>query len=180
VAELLILGLCLVVSLIAAVTDSRTRTIPNMLTYGAILAGLAVWIVVAGFAGLQISLLGIAVGFLPAFLLLATLDFGGGDVKLLTGLGAMAGYPTILDILLFTLLGAGIYALALIIWHGRVGEVVRGMAHMIYLLPVPGASPVVPAADIRMPFAVPIMLGTWWALLAPMVGLGATMSLWAM
>lgn len=80
---------------IAAVTDARTRRIPNALTIGAIVVGLALAVARGELAA---AALGVVAGGVPA--LLASLGrrmaIGGGDVKLLAACGAIAGAVEVL------------------------------------------------------------------------------------
>lgn len=82
----------------AAVTDCRTRKVPNALLYTAILLGLAWWLL-AGFLderytplmALGSALLGLAAGFVPFAVLFAAGAIGGSDVKLMGAVGAVSG-----------------------------------------------------------------------------------------
>src|SRR5213594_4005417 len=78
----------LTLALAAAVSDARTRRIPNALVAAGASAGLILNSWTGGGEGLTRSLLGLVAGFcvyLPFFLLRG---MGGGDVKLMGALGA--------------------------------------------------------------------------------------------
>jgi prepilin peptidase CpaA len=78
--------------LIAAATDLRDRRIPNWLTFSLILSGVAQSIAFPGVVTTPWeSLGGFGVGFALTFALFAMGAVGGGDVKLLAGLGAWFG-----------------------------------------------------------------------------------------
>jgi prepilin peptidase CpaA len=102
----------LAILVLAAVSDWRSRRIPN----GLILFGLAVAIVSAASGGgtdrLVTALAGAGTGFLlllPGFMLRFT---GAGDVKLLAMLGAFLGPPVVLQVFVLTiLLGASLVLL---------------------------------------------------------------------
>lgn len=104
-------------SVAAAYTDLRWRKVPNVLTGAAVLAGLVGWTVVRGWDGLVLSAMGLATG-LALFLLPWLLGWvGGGDVKFLAAIGALAGAPFVVRAtILGTILG-GVMALAVLVWR---------------------------------------------------------------
>ncbi len=113
--------------LIAAATDIRKREIPNWLTLGAILVGLIANPILSGWDGLRLS----AVGFLIAaliFLPLFVLRFlGGGDVKLMAAIGALAGKDNLLVVFILDAILAGFAAIVMIIVRGRVKQTMRNI-----------------------------------------------------
>lgn len=113
--------------LMAAATDIRRREIPNWLTLGAILAGLVAHPVLSGWEGLKLSLVGFlaaALVFLPLFILRF---LGGGDVKLMGAIGALAGYQNLFVVFLLDALLAGLAAVVLIVVRGRVRQTLRNI-----------------------------------------------------
>lgn len=99
----------------AAVSDFRTRRVPNWLTLPAAIGGIVFHTFAAQGWGITTSLAGLAVGF--ALLLVPFLLGGGGmgDVKLLAALGAWLGPRLMLaafalSMLLATLITLGILA----------------------------------------------------------------------
>jgi prepilin peptidase CpaA len=118
-------------ALTAGLTDLRWRRIPNWLTYPAIpIAILLHWLVAGGHAAL-LSLEGAALGLaiLLPFVLLRSL--GGGDWKLIGGLGAFFGRPKLFEVLVYTLLINGVMALGLVIWKRRLGQTLRNLGRML-------------------------------------------------
>ena len=75
----------------AAVEDLRSRRIPNWLTFSLVLGGIAQSIAFGVVSSPGTSLLGLLVGFALPFVLFAMGALGGGDVKLLAGVGAWFG-----------------------------------------------------------------------------------------
>jgi prepilin peptidase CpaA len=75
----------------AAVQDLRTRRIRNWLTLSLAFSGLLVSFVPHGGISPMQALLGLLVGFAIPFVLFALGALGGGDVKLLAGIGAWIG-----------------------------------------------------------------------------------------
>lgn len=102
--------LCLLLLVtIAAGTDIQSLRIPNWLTAAGVLAGLVL-------NGLPRGLLGFSLGF-GVYLMLYLLNaVGAGDVKLMGGVGALAGWSGCLEVLVLTALLGGAWALAVRIW----------------------------------------------------------------
>ncbi len=80
---------------IALITDIKTREVPNWITYSLIFIGLGLRtlysVIYSNFMLLLYGLAGFAAFFLLAYLLFYTGQWGGGDSKLLMGLGALIG-----------------------------------------------------------------------------------------
>ena len=122
-----LLALCFLVCLAAAWLDLATRRIPNVLTYPAILIGLAlnalappaleavgadtvvVWL---GASGLRDGLLGFGLCAAIGIVSFMARGLGGGDVKLLGAVGAMLGFDAVIAVLFNTLLVAALIGLA--------------------------------------------------------------------
>jgi prepilin peptidase CpaA len=118
----------------AGVLDWRCRRIPNWLTMSGMAAGIAFNTVLFRWPGLRGALLGAALGLglLLPFVLLRSL--GGGDWKLAGALGACLGPQQLWTVLVGTIMVAGIMALALVVWKGRVKQTLLNMAHLLAAL----------------------------------------------
>lgn len=129
-----ILAGAVVLALIAGWTDLRYRRIPNWLTVPAALAGILGNAALSGWVGLKMSLLGIGLGLalLLPFVLLRSL--GAGDWKFAGALGAFTGSERLIDILIGSIFIAGVMALALIIYKGRVLATLRNIGHIFVSL----------------------------------------------
>ena len=130
----IILGGAEVLALIAAWTDLRSRRIPNWLTVPGLLIGVIANTTLSGWSGLKTSLLGAAVGLalLLPFVLLRSL--GAGDWKLAGALGAFAGSNLLVDLLLGSVLVAGVMAIVLVVYKGRTRETMRNIGHILVSL----------------------------------------------
>ena len=115
-------------------TDLRSRRIPNWLTVPGLLIGVAANTALSGWSGLKASLLGAAVGLalLLPFVLLRSL--GAGDWKLAGALGAFTGSSLLVDLLLGSVLVAGVMAMALVIYKRRTRETLRNIGHVLVSL----------------------------------------------
>jgi prepilin peptidase CpaA len=129
-----ILAGAVILSVIAGWTDLRSRRIPNWLTVPGLLIGVAANTVLSGRSGLTASLLGAAVGLalLLPFVLLRSL--GAGDWKLAGALGAFAGSSVLVDLLVASVFVAGLMAVALVIYKGRVRQTLRNIGHILISL----------------------------------------------
>ncbi len=126
--DVLLISLVLIVLICASYTDLRTKEIPDWLSYGFIMAALGVRGIYSFQDGWQVivsGLLGFAAFYLLALLFYYTHQWGGGDSKLLMGMGAALGisYPftelsfTLLWFLLLLLFSGALYGM---IWLGVI------------------------------------------------------------
>lgn len=153
--------------LVASWTDIRSRRIPNWLTVGGMVAGLAVraWMG----PGLVVSgVLGIALAGLLALPFFAAGALGGGDAKLLMAVGAFMG-PA--DLVLASLVIAVVGGLVAIIEAGRRGVLLPTLASCGSLilswvtLGRRGGGRTVNAGErLAVPYGVAIAAGSllWW------------------
>lgn len=159
-----------VFALAAGITDLRWRRIPNWLTFPAAVIALILHVAAGGWPGAKLSLLGAALGLgvLLPFVLLRSL--GGGDWKLVGGLGAFFGPTRLITVLIYTLLINGLMALVLIIAKKRVGKTLRNLGAMIAAivrLHMPGPDLTIDNPEAaKVPFgvaaAVAVLLYTAW------------------
>jgi prepilin peptidase CpaA len=154
----------LAITLWIAWGDLRTRRIPNYLTLGTVLAGLAYNLIVQGLPGLANGLLGMLLGF--GLLILPYLwgGMGAGDVKALAALGAWLGPK--LTLFLFCYMGAagGVIALGYLIWTGTLwAKVKQGWVVLVNLILCRshGAPSAPSPADLTegIPYGVAIAVG---------------------
>ncbi|MCX7602808.1 MAG: prepilin peptidase [Bryobacteraceae bacterium] len=121
------------VVLIAAATDLKRREIPNWLTLGGILAGLGLHGWLQGWQGLKFSAAGLGLAaliFIPLFIMRW---LGGGDVKLMGAVGALAGAQNMIVIFVLDAILGGIAALVLVIVRGRFLRTLRNIPRMFRL-----------------------------------------------
>ena len=118
----------------AGFLDWRYRRIPNWLTVSGLVAGFAVNTIFYRWPGLKAALLGTALGLglLLPFVLVRSL--GAGDWKLAGALGACLGPRQLLSVLMGTVLVAGVMALAVVIWKGRLKRTLLNIAHLLAAL----------------------------------------------
>ena len=156
--HLLTLAGALALALFAGWMDLRYRRIPNWLTVPALLIGLASGMALQGMQGLKFSLLGAALGLalLLPFVLLRAL--GAGDWKLAGALGAFVGPAVLADLLVGSVFVAGVMALALVIYKGRIRQTASNIGHILVSLVtfrLPGHSVTLDNPDaLKVPYGV--------------------------
>lgn len=96
--EIVLIILAFLALLIASYADIKTREIPDWLNYGLIFAALgirAIFVVNLGWAVFLSGLLGLGAFFILGYAFYHSRQWGGGDSKLLMGLGTVIGisYP---------------------------------------------------------------------------------------
>jgi prepilin peptidase CpaA len=155
----LLLGLLVVV---AAGFDVRTRRIPNWLCAAGFVGGIA-----CHWPGVGEALLGAGLAMLIYIPLFALRAVGGGDVKLMAAVGAIAGPKAWIAIFLITAIAGGAIALVLIAAKGRmrrtlrnVGILLRELAHFRAPHRVEEELDVTSAKGLRLPHGLTIAVGT--------------------
>ena len=150
----------------AAVSDLRSRTIPNWLTFSFLCTGLTLRSF-AGAEGLLDGLTGsgIALGFaLPLFFLGA---LGGGDGKLLMGVGALLGVEKLWIALVATALAGGVLALGEMIRKRAVVGTLMGVhAVLVHPQPLGEWKSIRSPGSLTIPYGVAIAAGALVAWLA--------------
>ncbi|MET0340489.1 MAG: A24 family peptidase [Polyangiales bacterium] len=141
----------------AAAWDLRTGHIPNALTYGGLACGAVLHLSVRVLteppvtSPFRAAPLGIALGYLllgvvlcaaaPSFLFVRH-AMGGGDVKLLAAVGAFLGPVLGLEVQLYSFLVLVLVAPARLAYEGRLLQVLRDSAALLF-------NPLVPKAQRR-------------------------------
>ncbi len=155
-----IIGLAVALAIVAGVMDWRSRRIPNWLTVPGLLVGVIANTAVSGWSGAKASLLGAGLGLLLLLPFVLIRSLGAGDWKLIGALGAFLGPSNLLDVLLVTVAMAGVMALALIVWKGRVKQTMQNILHILgslfsFHLPGPEVS-LDSKESLKIPFGVAV------------------------
>jgi prepilin peptidase CpaA len=154
----------------AAAVDLRARHIPNWITFSLILAGFAqsfTWVRTVG--GPADALLGFLTGFGLTLILYLLGGMGGGDVKLLAGLGAWLGpWPTVVLFATESIIGM-LFVVAQAAWEGRLVRLFQNSTVIaLSLASATDAADLQRAAETgkavsspgRLPYAVPLFFAT--------------------
>lgn len=164
-----IIPVVIAVLAVATYTDFRFRIITNTLTLPAILVGLLLQYLGAGWTGLLGGVLGMGAG---AGLMLIPFVFGqmgGGDVKLMAALGALLGAAAILNVFLYTTLAGGLLAMGIAL-HKREGLATLGRTwHLAKGLFIFRTAPIMESSSdkhVAVPYGLAIAAGALTYLLA--------------
>jgi prepilin peptidase CpaA len=159
-----------IISAIAAATDLRTGEIPNWLSLGALLVAPIAHLIFALathmtghdalFEGGSSLLGGIACAVVPAILYRQD-AIGGGDVKLLAGVGALLQPRLGLEAEMYSFFAAGLIAPAFLAYEGKLFRTLKNTVLLALnpLLPKAKRRPVEPALLTWFRFGPAIFIG---------------------
>jgi prepilin peptidase CpaA len=151
----------------AAWTDLRSRRIPNRLTLGILGCGLLLR-AVEGLGSLSAGLLGAGLGLALAVVLFGLGAVGGGDGKLLIGVGAFLGHERFVGALLLIGVLGGLLGLVEAVRRGVILPAALNAAGMVRRWATFGRSGEARTVDspgaVTVPYGVAIAAGTivWW------------------
>jgi len=155
------------ITAVAAVTDWRSRRIPNLLTFPALLAGL-VYAGVSGWGVLGHAAAGMLVCAAPFVVLFGFAGGGAGDAKLMAAVGAWLGLPLGLLALACVLIAGAVLAIGAMIWQRSYRGVWGNFLWILVSLKTAAAGRgaarrdyVLPAAESlhAMPYGIAIFVG---------------------
>jgi prepilin peptidase CpaA len=162
-APLWVVAPVLVLVVLAARADVRSRRIPNHLTFPALAIALASHAAFGGGAGFAESITAAAIAggvLLPGWLMGW---MGAGDVKLMAAAAAWLGMPGAVIALLVSLVAGGLVSAAIALREGVLRRALQGAVLLAAWGPRGRAMPV--TTGIRFPFAVAIVAGVTFALI---------------
>ena len=166
--QYLLIG-ALSVAAVGAVLDLRGGRIPNWLTYGGLLAALAVQFLLFGWPGVKGGLMGALAGGGIFYLLFLVGGLGGGDVKLMAAVGAWAGAAQTVVVLVAAAIAGGGLAVGYTIFHRRVRLILLNTGELIRYHLTNGLKPhpvlnIREQSALRIPYGVAIAMGTLYCL----------------
>jgi len=156
-----------IVMVLAAVLDLRSRVIPNALTVTGVATALLLR-APEGWAAVADGVLGVGLALVltvPFFLVKA---LGGGDVKLMAAVGAFMGPVELVGACLLIGLLGGLVALVEAIRLGALRTVLINVTYMVIRLVSPLRRELTPTLTepgaMTIPYGVPIAIGAlvWW------------------
>lgn len=152
-----------------AVTDVKSRRIPNFITFPAILLGLSMHLAFGGWRQLLASLAGGLICGVIFLLFYIAGGMGAGDVKLMTAAGCIAGLPHVAYLLVLTALCGGVMAVALALARGKFQQTILNVgtiaSHHTHegLQPHPDIN-LSNSATLRLPYGLAIAAGCLFTL----------------
>ena len=143
--------------------DVRYRRIPNMLVLSLLIGGLTINISFGGLNGALTSLEGLALAFLPMFLIHMFGAMGAGDVKLFGAVGSVIGVSMVpMTFVVVVMLGA-VLAIYTMLRSGTMFSTLHGVLR-IFVGIMPGWEmprfAIPPDRKHTIPYGVAIMLGS--------------------
>lgn len=105
----------LLLLLLALISDIKTCKIKNFITYGFMIAGLAINYKEKGIEGFVLSLQGIILPVVCLLILYIIKVIGAGDIKLFSAVGAVAGGGFVLYAIVFSFICGGFIASGIIL-----------------------------------------------------------------
>ena len=167
IVEWIAVAATVLVAAVAVYTDLRWHKIFNALTAPVALLGLVLFALRGGWQGLLLGLAGLVMGVAVWFItnLLGRI-LGAGDSKLLAAIGALLGPQFLLHAFIGTALIGGVLAILVALWRGYLARSVVTLVRSLYMrmaqrvpIDIADSSP-----RARLPYAIPIFLGTMAAL----------------
>ena len=159
------LALPFLLSLWMAWSDIKTRRIPNYLTLGCALAGLAYQLGFYGLKGLGNGFLGMGLGLVLLIFFYLRGGMGAGDVKALAALGAWLGPWQTFLLFIYMAISGGVILVVLLWWRGLLWGAFRqiwgSLVSWVLLRPHPSEpkSAASPALNPGVPYAVALAMG---------------------
>ena len=143
-------------------TDWRYRRIPNWLTVPGLVLGVAVNSLIWGWPGAKASLLGATLGLALLLPFVMVRSLGAGDWKLVGALGAFLGPQHLIAVLFGAILVAGVMAVAMVIFHKRVGQTLHNVGRMLaafFTLHLPGRELSLDNPEaLKVPFGIAVAI----------------------
>lgn len=129
---MLVFNILLIITLvICCITDLRVRKIYNKVIFPILLSVLLLQLILNGFSGFKVSLLGFASGIAILIIPFILGGLGAGDVKLLALIGALKGGIFAINTALYMCIIGGAIALIIIIFHK---ETINFFKSFVYFL----------------------------------------------
>jgi prepilin peptidase CpaA len=157
-----------------AISDARTRRIPNLLTATSIAFGLLLHLETGGLSQMGMAAVAGLTGGAVFFIFFVVGAMGAGDMKLMAAISVIAGFGHLGELFMAIALTGGVFALVLAIARGRLKATLVNVGSLIHHHAACGALPhpdlnLENPQSLRLPYGVPIAAGCWIVLLMQLV-----------
>jgi prepilin peptidase CpaA len=157
-----------------AISDARSRRIPNLLTGTSIAFGLLLHLETGGWRQMGMAAVAGLAGGAVFFIFFVVGAMGAGDLKLMAAISLIAGFGYLAELFLAIAFTGGVFALVLAISRGRLRTT---LANVVSLIQHHAASGALPHPDLnldnphalRLPYSVAIAAGCWIVVLMQLV-----------
>ena len=146
-------AIAILVGLAATINDLKNREIADWIPLTALIAGFGWQVGQNGWMGAAYALGGAVVGFSVFLIFYLMGGMGGGDIKLMTGFGALLGASRLVEAALWTAGVGGLLAIAVLAWRGGMRWIQPQRAVL-----ATGAD------EESIPYAPAIAMGVWLSL----------------
>lgn len=117
---------------ICCITDLKVRKIYNKIIFPVLFSVLLLQLILNGFSGLKVSVIGFATGIGILIIPFILGGFGAGDVKLLALIGALKGGIFAINTALYMCIIGGAIALIIIIFHKETINFFKSFIYFLY------------------------------------------------
>lgn len=152
--------------LLAVYHDIRTLKIPNWISLGGALAGLAIVSIDTDISAILTSVAGWLTGLIMMLPFYILRTMGAGDVKLVAMIGIYIGPQSMLGAIFYILIAGGIFSLLIATINGKLPELMTSIRDFMTFStgsrtfgPIKIAIDTIPTSD-KIPYSLPIMAGT--------------------
>lgn len=155
----------LITAAAGAVQDVRARRIPNLLTYGSLMAALGCRTTFAGWHVLAQGAEGMLIGGGVFFLFFVVRGIGAGDVKLMAAVSAWVGAWPAVHVMVYTAFAGLAIAIFYMVFYRRIGSTLLNAGALLRFHLTSGVKPhpeinLQDPGAMRMPYGLAIAIGT--------------------
>lgn len=147
-------------------SETRKGRIPNKLSYSSVLVGITCHTIVGGWSGFLSGLIAVVLVFSVGIFLAALGWLGGGDVKLLMGVGAFLGLQGLGEIAFYAVFAGSAMGIVMALFSGYLKDMIlrmfrflRGIWRMLLYQTSMVREDLEVDPRSHIPFAIPILAG---------------------